>query len=341
MGRAASAWALEHRNVWDKAPRVLDIMEQYSRPRRPLRKLETMWTPSWQTQCGISEYTRNLVATWPMTRVVDSVDDLAGISLLHVQHHPDLFDEQRLERQLARARSSDVPVVVTEHAVSAQRHAWEGCASALVSLTEAGARMLAGKCPGQTTEYIPLGCPTWFPRRKRTRGQTVGAYGFLARHKGFWHLLDALRSIPGSELLIYSYTKYPQLRSSWEAAIRDRPVRWIDRYMPETEIAQRLAAEADALVFWYDEAAFESASSAVRTGLASGVPVLASPTRWFHDVRGVTYQPDDLVEGVKRLLEDTPLRHTQTEAARDYCHQHAWSNIADRHRALHRALRSG
>jgi glycosyltransferase involved in cell wall biosynthesis len=341
LGRAASVWAIERWNVWDKAPRVLEIMEQHTRPRRTLRKLETMWTPSWQTQCGISEYTNSLVAAWPSARVVGNVDNLAGVSLLHVQHHPDLFDERQLERQLVQARSSRVPVVVTEHAISGERHAWEGCASALVSLTEAGAKTLARKCPGQTVEYIPHGCPTWFPRRKRTRGKTVGAYGFLARHKGFWHLLDSLRSIPGCDLLIYSFTKYPSLRSSWETAIRGQPVRWIERYMPEAEIAQRLAAEADVLVFWYDESAYESASGAVRTGLASGVPVLASPTRWFRDLRGVTYQPDNLVEGVKRLLEDTPLRHALTEAARDYCHQHAWSNVADRHRALHHALRSG
>jgi glycosyltransferase involved in cell wall biosynthesis len=341
MGRAASAWAIEHRNIWHKAPRVLEVMERFTRPPRPLRKLDTMWTPSWQTECGISEYTNSLLSNWPSARVVSRVDDLAGVSLLHVQHHPDLFDERQLEQQLLRARSSRVPVVVTEHAVTTQRQAWESCASALVSLTEAGAKTLARNCPGQTVEYIPHGCPTWFPRRKRTRGKTVGAYGFLDRHKGFWHILDILKFIPGTDLLLYSYSKSPQVRSSWEAAIRGQPVRWIDRYMPESDIADALAAEADVLVFWYDESRFESTSGAARTGLASGVPVLASPTRWFHEIRGVTYQPANLVEGVKRLLEDTPLRNALTEAAMDYCHQHAWSNIADRHRTLHRAVGLG
>jgi glycosyltransferase involved in cell wall biosynthesis len=117
-------------------------------------------------------------------------------------------------------------------------------------------------------------------------------------------------------------------------------VRWIEDYRAEADVAHDLAAEADVLVFWYDEARYVSASIAVRTGLASGVPVLTSPTRWFQDVRGVTHQPVNLVEGLERLLEDTTLRDTLTEAATDYCHRHAWSKIADRHRALYRAVRA-
>ena len=46
----------------------------------------------------------------------------------------------------------------------------------------------------------------------------------------------------------------------------------------------------------------------MRVGLATGVPVLTSPTSWFADLRDVTYQPADLEEGVRRLLEDTQLR---------------------------------
>jgi glycosyltransferase involved in cell wall biosynthesis len=340
IGRAASTWAIENRDVWRKAPRVLEVMEQYVHPPRPLRRLETVWTPSWQTECGISEYTQHLVSSMPSTRVVSRVTDLAGVALLHVQHHPDLVQQSHLEEQLTRARSARVPVVVTEHAITSQRHAWEGSTSAIVSLTASGAEMLARKCPATKIEHIPPGCPTWFPRRKRTRGKTIGTYGFMGRHKGYLRLVDALKSIPGSDLLIYSYVKYPYMRARWEAAIEGQPVRWIEDYRAEADVAHDLAAEADVLVFWYDEARYVSASIAVRTGLASGVPVLTSPTRWFQDVRGVTHQPVNLVEGLERLLEDTTLRDTLTEAATDYCHRHAWSKIADRHRALYRAVRA-
>jgi len=104
------------------------------------------------------------------------------------------------------------------------------------------------------------------------------------------------------------------------------------------EIVRRLAAEADLLVFWYDQIMHASASYAVRIGLSTGVPVLVSPTNWFLDMRDVTYQPDNLVEGVQRLLDDTSLREQLAANAWAYCHEHSWPRIAERHLALWQTL---
>ena len=112
----------------------------------------------------------------------------------------------------------------------------------------------------------------------------------------------------------------------------------VDQFLPAEEVARRLAAEADVLVFWYDDVPHASASGAARVGLATGVPVLTSPTHWFHELRDVTYQPDDLVDGVQRLLEDTALRKRLAAAARDYCHENSWARSAERHLALWRSV---
>jgi glycosyltransferase involved in cell wall biosynthesis len=106
-------------------------------------------------------------------------------------------------------------------------------------------------------------------------------------------------------------------------------VRWERRYLPAERIASRLAAEADVLVFWYDDVPHASASGAARIGLSTGVPVLTSPTRWFADLTEVTYQPSDLDEGVARLLSDTGLREHLVGSARQFCHQHTWRRVAD------------
>lgn len=104
--------------------------------------------------------------------------------------------------------------------------------------------------------------------------------------------------------------------------------------MPIEEAAQLLAAEADILVYAYDDIAFAAASSAVRVGLATGVPVLTSPTRWFEDLRDITFQPLNLPEGVQQLLEDQHLRDRLTSAARAYGHEHSGQGTAERHSAL-------
>jgi hypothetical protein len=75
-------------------------------------------------------------------------------------------------------------------------------------------------------------------------------------------------------------------------------------------------------------------------GLATGVPVLTSATGWFADLREVTYQPADVMEGVRRLLDDSALRGTLSTGAREFCAQHAWRRVAAEHLTLWQSVES-
>jgi glycosyltransferase involved in cell wall biosynthesis len=338
MGKAASAWALEQRNVWNTGPMVLEAMERHARPARTLRRVPTLWVPSWQTPCGIAEYTAHLIEGLPNVRVAANAPDFRGARLLHVQHQHALFNDTLLTNALQRARLEQTPVVITEHTVCHDARAWEREAHLLTALTQAGAQILRTRWPDKRVEYLPYGCSTWFPPRKKTRSRIVGAFGFLEPHKGFWKLLDALRAIPDSELLLVSHAKNPENEARWSRAAAGLPVRHHKDFMPVEQAAQLLAAEADVLVYWYDEVDHLSASGAVRVGLATGVPVLVSPTNWFRDLRAVTWQPNDLVEGLRQLFDDTRLRDELSSAARDYCRENSWAKTAERHQALWRSL---
>jgi glycosyltransferase involved in cell wall biosynthesis len=144
--------------------------------------------------------------------------------------------------------------------------------------------------------------------------------------------------ITGSELVIFSQPRSEEMERRWALASKGLPVRRVTEFLPARAVMERLSTEADALVFWYDETPFGTASSAVRIGLATGVPVLASPTSWFHDVRDVTYQPADLMDGLQRLFDDSALRSRLTLDARAYCNDNSWSRIAERHLNLWRSL---
>lgn len=340
LGRRASAWAMAQRNIWAKAPAVLAVMEQFGRATQPLRRTYSLWTPSWGSPCGIAEYSNHLVQSLPHTRVTAEQPDLRGVRLLHVQHEPSITNDVDLEHTIQEAHQLHVPVVVTEHAVDGAPRAWERDADVLVALTQRGASMLQQRWPAKRIEYIPIGCPTWFPPRKVKRGRTIGAFGFLQRHKGFWQLLDVLHTLPGTELLLLSHARSPELESQWKQDSKGLPVRRVSEFLPVEEAARYLAAEADILVFWYDEFAHASASAAARVGLATGVPLLTSPTNWFAELRDVTYQPNDLSEGIQHLLDDSQLRTRLTTAARDFCQTHSWPRIAERHLALWRTLES-
>lgn len=336
MGVAASAWALRNRNVWRKGPAVLDAMEQHLR--RPLRRGVHMWVSSWRTQCGIAEYTAHLAeGLHTGVHISAQAPELARTRIVHVQHQYGLYDEAALARTCANAHAAGVPVVVTEHMVRPDAPRFERDADVLVSMSEVGAETLRHRWPSTRVEHIPHGCPTWFPRRKQRRGRVIGSFGFMAPHKGFSRLAELTRS--DLQLVLFSARGSSEAEETWAAATAyNRNVRRETRFLPVEEIALRLAAEADVLVFWYDDIDAATVSGAVRVGLASGVPVVTSPTTWFADLRDVTYQPADLEEGVRHVLDDTRLRQRLVESATEYCHAHSWARIAERHLALWRSV---
>lgn len=355
LGKAASEWARRERNIQQKAPALLDLMEEsLGRSTGPIRRAPTLWTPSRGEACGVAEYATHLAQALVVDRTgkpprhTRALPEPTQANVVHIQHEGSLFpDQAELTSYIRRAHAHRVPVAITEHTIlpaSTPSSPWEREADALVALTERGAQRLRERVPGRTVTWIPPGCPEYFPPRKPKRGRVLGAFGFLWPHKGFWKLLDFLRAESerggrATELLLFSHARSPEVAARWEAAAAGLPVRRIDPFLPVEEVARRLAAEVDALVFWYDAAAHESASYAVRVGLSTGVPVLCSPTNWFRDVAEVTYQPPgstaaDLAAGIERVLTDDTLREHLSESARNYCHEHRWARIAQRHREL-------
>jgi glycosyltransferase involved in cell wall biosynthesis len=338
LGRAASRWAHRQRDLSRMGPAALEAMERHIHPVRQLRRRYTFWVSSWGKSCGVAEYTRHIAEHLSDVRVSGTLADMRGVRVLHVQHEHSLVDEAELRQALYDAKAHKVPVVITEHAVDDMPRPWEGEADALVALTRSGVERLRARWPHRRVEHIPHGCPTWFPPRKADRGKTIGVFGFLGRHKGFWRLLDVLRELPDARLVMFSHTKDPGLERQWEQAAEGLAVDRCRAFLPSQEIAARLAAQADILVYWYDAIASASASGAVRIGLASGVPVLSSAVPWFEDVREVTYQPQDLASGVRRLLQDESLRKELVQKAREFCHAMSWAHTAQAHRRLWRDL---
>jgi glycosyltransferase involved in cell wall biosynthesis len=336
MGRAASAWVLKNRDVRTMGPAMPEIIESHVNPPRALRRIRSLWVPSWKSPCGIAEYTAHLVENMSNVRVTNHPPDLTGVRLLHIQHENCLLKDPEISHVVREAHIRHIPVIVTEHSLQSAIQAWEGDADVLVTHTTQGADHLRSHWPAKCIEHIPHGCPTWFPPRKTRRGRVIGAFGFLERHKGFRCLLDLLRVMPDTELLMFSHAKSPELDAQWEANAQGLPVRRIKDFLSSAEAARRLAAEADILVYWYNDIDLAPASGAVRVGLATGVPVLTSPTRWFADLQEATYQPQNLIVGVQRLFEDVSLRERLTASAREYCHENSWSRTAERHLALWR-----
>jgi glycosyltransferase involved in cell wall biosynthesis len=308
-----------------------------------------IWTPrdaGSGARCGVAQYTAELAAALrdvDRPVAVTPEPDLDGAALVHLQHEHSLVTPE----VVAAAAGRGVPLVVTEHTVRREVHAFEagveGGAAALVAHSAEGVALLRGRWPALRVEHIPHGCPTWFPPRRSGRGRVIGTFGFLEPHKGLARLLDAAAVLGDVEIVMYGANRVPGGDAWWErvppTSVGHRvPVRRESAFLEAREVARRLAAEADVLAFPYEEPRFAAVSGAVRVGLASGVPVLTSPTRWFADVTEATLQTDDLVAGLGRLLDDTALRDRLVAGAREHCHAHSWTHTARRHAALYDSL---
>jgi glycosyltransferase involved in cell wall biosynthesis len=312
----------------------------------PSRPAPAVWTPSAGTRCGVAQYAAELVAALhgigcPAGH--DARPDLdaavrAG-GVLHLQHEHSLVAPEQVADVARAARAGGVSFVVTEHTVRAQADPWEGDVAALVAHSAEGVALLRERWSAQRVALIPHGCPTWFPPRKQRRGRVVATFGFLEPHKGLARLLEAAAALGDVELLLVGSTR-AAWADAWFAGLDlPVPVRRVSEFLDEDAIARLLAAQADVLVFPYAPPRFAAVSGAVRVGLASGVPVLTTPTTWFADLREVTLQTDDLAGGIARLLDDTGLRDTLTAAARAHCADHSWPRTAQRHLDLYASVR--
>ncbi len=147
----------------------------------------------------------------------------------------------------------------------------------------------------------------------------VAAYGFLLPHKGIRQLIEAFAQLakgnPSLHLLLLN-ALYPYIDSELEKQACDKlidelgignRVTFITDFLPEAECLALLQT-ADLIVYPYQHTQ-ESASGAVRIGIAAGRPVAVTPLPIFDDVAGAVHvlpgtEPDALASGIKRLIED-------------------------------------
>jgi glycosyltransferase involved in cell wall biosynthesis len=155
MGRAASAWVLANRNVWDMGPAMLAAMERHLHPPRPLRAVYRVWAPA--DEGPAAQAARVLASALSSVVVADGPPELLTTRVLHVHHQPGWMDDVNLTRHLQQARHAGVPVAVTEHVVGDHAHPWEREADVLVAVTAGAAEALRARWPAARVRVVASG----------------------------------------------------------------------------------------------------------------------------------------------------------------------------------------
>lgn len=178
----------------------------------------------------------------------------------------------------------------------------------------------------------------------RTTGQgpLVASFGYCLPHKGLPEVLQAvalLRRRGQAVRLLMLNAEYPdpistdmvnELRRQIDAlGLRDT-VEFRSDFVPDAEVAA-LLSQADLLVFAYQDTQ-ESASGAVRHGMATGRPVMVTPIPIFEELGGAVFRapgltPAAIADGLARSLQ---AQAQGAEAARSVAHAAAaWRSALD------------
>lgn len=153
------------------------------------------------------------------------------------------------------------------------------------------------------------------PYQRQAEDFIIASYGFFLPHKGF---LELVQTVAGLKIhnktvkLLMVNAEYPApisrelIESARQLAdslgLGDR-FTLVSDYLPDEESVSYLR-QADVIVYPY-QATGESASAAVRMGLASGVPVAVTPLDIFSDVADVTYKlPGISIEDIRAGLQN-------------------------------------
>lgn len=195
------------------------------------------------------------------------------------------------------------------------------------------------------------------PRWPRGRPVRLASYGFFLPNKGLLELIEAANILHQQK---FSF-RLDMINAAYPAEISERlilqakalikhyrlegHVRMITDFLPDQESLERLA-HAEIIVYPYQSTS-ESASGAVRYGLAAGKAVAVTPLPIFDDVADITFalpgtEPAQLAAGLVALAGKLRRGDAQTEQmlqrGRDWRNVHAYPVLGRRLAGMLRGL---
>lgn len=175
--------------------------------------------------------------------------------------------------------------------------------------------------------------------------KVVATYGFMLPHKGLEELLRAfpkiIEKLPSAHLVMVnaihpdssSAETFDRCRNLIEELGLKEQVSLHTEFLKDHESLE-LLSQAALIVFPYQNTA-ESASGAVRYGLASRRPVVCSPLSIFDDVRDVVHflsgiSEQEIAAGITTLLTNDVLLNSKAKGQDNWLECRAWKNIGAR-----------
>jgi len=320
------------------------------------------------TDSKINEDGTNVCRCW----TAGEHDDLSELASAIEKHAPDtlviqfnygFFNLDTFGKFLGKQVEQGRIIVVTMHSTTDPAHVPHKKLSALAPMLKRCHRILVHS-PNDMNRLKQLGLienVTLFPhgiidfnpplKAQSNPGNpfTVASYGFFLPHKGLLELIDAiailrargvnvrLNMVNAAYPVPESITIIEQATRKIEAAGLKEIVSICTDFLNDSESLERLA-DSHLIVFPY-QGTGESASGAVRYGIASGRPVAVTPLDIFEDVGNAVHflpgqSPDAIADGIeflmKKILNNDELIRKKEESAQRWREECRYSRIANR-----------
>ena len=250
-----------------------------------------------------------------------------GIDKVVIQHQPGLLRFSYLNELLLKLSEMDVKVFITMHNTRDRSLVFpskriekvvEGlktCSTVMVH-TNSDVEHLKKLGIEDNVVMIPHGIyppPSKSAEALPVTGRVMGSFGFLLPHKGQLELVEAFERLPGwDELLLLCATREGsgKMETKMNSLIAKKGltgrVRLVTDFLDD-DVAIATLAKCELLVFPYQNTK-ESASGAVRMGVAAGVPLAVTPIPIFDDVTGAIRMRgrtvDDIVASISKISQD-------------------------------------
>ena len=250
-----------------------------------------------------------------------------GIDTVVIQHQPGLLRFSYLNELLLKLSEMDVKVFITMHNTRDRslvfpskriEKAVEGLKTCSTVMVHSNSDVEILKALGieDNVVMIPHGIyppPSDSAESLPVEGRVMGSFGFLLKHKGQQELVEAFERLPGwDELLLLCATieRSGKMEAKINSLIEKKGltgrVRLVTDFLDDDVVIASLA-KCELLVFPYQNTK-ESASGAVRMGVAAGVPLAVTPIPIFDDVTGAIRMRggtvDDIVASVSKISQD-------------------------------------
>ena len=250
-----------------------------------------------------------------------------GIDTVVIQHQPGLLRFSYLNELLLKLSEMDVKVFITMHNTRDRslvfpskriEKAVEGLKTCSTVMVHSNSDVEILKALGieDNVVMIPHGIyppPSDSAESLPLEGRVMGSFGFLLRHKGQLELVEAFERLPGWDqllLLCATIERSGKMEAKINSLIEKKGltgrVKLVTDFLDDDVVIASLA-KCELLVFPYQNTK-ESASSAVRMGVAAGVPLAVTPIPIFDDVTGAIRMRggtvDDIVASVSKISQD-------------------------------------